>query len=135
MELATAKTRAEELIGSLQKRARGLIDSEAGVVTTLRELVDERGITKQEVQDVLEDAVGRLKANELWNQVSGSKTVVALSDYRGEVERKVEDSVKTVLASLQIATSDDLVSVEKKVKSLTRKVNDLSKQVKTLSAE
>ena len=89
MELATAKTRAEELISNLQKRARGLIDSEAGVVTALRELVEERGMSRQEVRDALEEAVGRLKANELWEQVSASKTVVALSDYRGEVERRV----------------------------------------------
>ena len=134
MELATAKTRAEELISNLQKRARGLIDSEAGVVTQLRELVEERGMSRQEVRDALEEAVGKLKANELWDQVSSSKTVVALSDYRGEVERRVEDSVKSVLGSLQIASSEDLEKVEKKVKSLTRKVNELSKQLKAIDA-
>ena len=53
MELATAKTRAEDLISNLQKRARGLIDSEAGVVTQLRELVEERGMSRQEVRDAL----------------------------------------------------------------------------------
>ena len=132
MELATAKNRAEELISNLQKRARGLIDSEAGLVNTVRELIEERGMSRQEVLDALEEAVGRLKANELWEQVSASKTVVALSDYRGEVERRVEDSVKGVLGSLQIASSEDLAKVEKKVKSLTRKVNDLSKQLKTV---
>ena len=132
MELATAKNRAEELISNLQKRARGLIDSEAGLVNTVRELIEERGMSRQEVLDALEEAVGRLKANELWEQVSSSKTVVALSDYRGEVERRVEDSVKGVLGSLQIASSEDLAKVEKKVKSLTRKVNDLSKQLKTV---
>lgn len=130
MELATAKTRAEELISNLQKRARTLIDSEAGVVTALRELVEERGMSRQEVREALEEAVGRLKANELWEQVSSSKTVVALSDYRGEVKGRVEDSVKSVLGSLQIASSEDLQKVEKKVKSLTRKVNELSKQLK-----
>ena len=132
MELATAKNRAEELISNLQKRARGLIDSEAGLVNTVRELIEERGMSRQEVLEALEEAVGRLKANELWEQVSSSKTVVALSDYRGEVERRVEDSVKGVLGSLQIASSEDLAKVEKKVKSLTRKVNDLSKQLKTV---
>ena len=132
MELATAKNRAEELISNLQKRARGLIDSEAGLVNTVRELIEERGMSRQEVLDALEEAVGRLKAKELWEQVSSSKTVVALSDYRGEVERRVEDSVKGVLGSLQIASSEDLAKVEKKVKSLTRKVNDLSKQLKTI---
>lgn len=132
MELATAKNRAEELISNLQKRARGLIDSEAGLVNTVRELIEERGMNRQEVLEALEEAVGRLKANELWEQVSSSKTVVALSDYRGEVERRVEDSVKGVLGSLQIASSEDLAKVEKKVKSLTRKVNDLSKQLKTV---
>ena len=132
MELATAKNRAEELISNLQKRARGLIDSEAGLVNTVRELIEERGMSRQEVLDALEEAVGRLKANELWEQVSSSKTVVALSDYRGEVERRVEDSVTGVLGSLQIASSEDLAKVEKKVKSLTRKVNDLSKQLKTI---
>ena len=119
MELATAKNRAEELISNLQKRARGLIDSEAGLVNTVRELIEERGMNRQEVLEALEEAVGRLKANELWEQVSSSKTVVALSDYRGEVERRVEDSVKGVLGSLQIASSEDLAKVEKKVKSLT----------------
>ena len=89
MELATAKNRAEELISNLQKRARGLIDSEAGLVNTVRELIEERGMSRQEVLDALEEAVGRLKANELWEQVSSSKTVVALSDYRGEVERRL----------------------------------------------
>ena len=132
MELATAKNRAEELISNLQKRARGLIDSEAGLVNTVRELIEERCMSRQEVLDALEEAVGRLKANELWEQVSSSKTVVALSDYRGEVERRVEDSVKSVLGSLQIASSEDLAKVEKKVKSLTRKVNDLSKQLKAV---
>ena len=58
MELATAKNRAEELISNLQKRARGLIDSEAGLVNTVRELIEERGMNCQEVP--LEEAVGRL---------------------------------------------------------------------------
>ena len=53
MELATAKNRAEELISNLQKRARGLIDSEAGLVNSVRELIEERGMNRQEVREAL----------------------------------------------------------------------------------
>ena len=49
--------RAEELFQTLQARARDLLEAEEGVVATVRELVEERGLKPSDVKQKLDEAV------------------------------------------------------------------------------
>ncbi len=130
-----AKDRAEELIHNLQKRARELVDAEEGLVRTVRDLVEEKGLAPNDVKKRLDDVVGRLKANKLWESIRNSDAVVALNDYRDEFETRVEDAVKRFMSTLQLVTKADIAALEKESKSLRRKLNDLKKQVSKLQQE
>ena len=125
----TAKDRAEEMFHNLQKKARDLVDAEEGLVRTVRDLIEEKGLAPTEVKKRLDDTLGNLKANTLWERLRTSDPVVALSDYRDEFERKVEDSVGRLLSTLQIVTKSDLEAVESQISSLRKKVDNLKKQV------
>lgn len=130
-----AKDRAEELIHNLQKRARELVDAEEGLVRTVRDLVEEKGLAPNDVKKRLDDVVGRLKANKLWESIRNSDAVVALNDYRDEFETRVEDAVKRFMSTLQLVTKADIAALEKESKSLRRKLNDLKKQISKLQQE
>ncbi len=127
--IETARTRAEELLGNLQKKAKDLLEAEEGVVKTVRALVEEKGLAPQEVQKKLEELVGRIKANKVWERVKASEAFATINDYRGEVERKVEDSVQKVMHALSLASRTELADLTKQVTALNKKVNDLSKKV------
>ena len=127
-----ALERAEELFQTLQARARDLLEAEEGVVATVRELVDERGLKPADVKQKLDEAVGRIKSNELWDKITNSSTVAVLSDYRDDLERRVEAVVERLLGTFNIATRADLEDLEKKYKSLNRKVNELNRKVKAI---
>jgi len=124
--------RAEELFQTLQARARDLLEAEEGVVATVRELVDERGLKPSDVKQKLDEAMGRIKSNELWDKIIKSSTVAVLSDYRDDLERRVEAVVERILGTFNIATRADLEDLEKKYKSLNRKVNELNRKVKAI---
>src|SRR5689334_17030724 len=95
----TARDRAEELLASLQKKAKELLEVEEGLVKTVRALVEERGFSPAEVKKKLDELVGAIKSNKVWERVKLADAVVVLNDYRGELERRVEDTVKLFLAS------------------------------------
>ena len=130
----TAKDRAEDLLHTVQNKARELVDAEEGLVRTVRDLVEEKGLNPADVRKRLDEVFGRMKTNELWDRVRTSDTVVALSDYRDEIEGRVEEAVQRFLATLQLATASDVKGLEADLKSLRRKVTTLSKQVKELQA-
>ena len=134
MPINTAKDRAEEVWQNLQKRARDLLEAEEGLVATVRELIEDKGLTPAEVRKQLEDVLGRIKTAKIWNRLTGSNAVVALNDYRDEVEKKVEDTVRRLLGTFQIATKADLDALEKKFSSVNRKVNEINRKVKKLAA-
>ena len=124
--------RAEELFQTLQTRARDLLEAEEGVVATVRELVDERGLKPADVKETLDEAMGRIKSNELWDKITNSSTVAALSDYLDDLERRVEAVVERLLGTFNIATRAELEDIEKKYKSLNRKVNELNRKLKAM---
>jgi polyhydroxyalkanoate synthesis regulator phasin len=127
--IETAKNRAEELFQNLQKKAKDLLDAEEGVVKTVRALVEEKGLAPHEVQKKLEEVVGLIKANKVWDRVKQSDAFATLTDYRGEVERKVEDSVQRLMHALSLASRAELADLTKQVTALNKKVNDLSKKL------
>ncbi len=125
----TAKDRAEELLHKLQKRAKELLEAQDGVVQTVRDLVEDKGLAPAEVKKRLEDVLGKLAANSLWERLRTSDAVVALSDYRDEIERRVEDKVHKLLGNLQLVTKADLRELEGEVASLKKKLENIKKQV------
>ena len=131
-----ARDRAEDLFHSLQKRAREFMDAEDGLAKTVRDLIDDNGLAPTEVKKRLEDMMGRIKANNLWERVRKSDAVTALTDARGEVERRVEETVRRLMTNLPIVTRNDLKELEAEIASLKRKVDSLKKQsAKTRSTD
>jgi polyhydroxyalkanoate synthesis regulator phasin len=129
-----ARERAEELLSSLQGRARELAEARQGLITTVTDLVNEKGLKPADVKGTLDDLLGRIKSNELWDELTASNTVATLSDYREELERQIEAVVTRIMSTLNIATRADLEAMDKKLKGMNRKVNELSRKVKTLTA-
>ena len=129
-----ARERAEELLSSLQTRARDLAEAQEGLVATVTDLIEEKGLKPADVKETLDGLLGRIKSNELWDELTSSNTVATLTDYREELERQVEVVVTRILSTLNIATKADLEATEKKLKSMNRKVNELNRKVKALTA-
>ncbi len=125
-----AKDRAEELLTGLQKRARELLAAEEGLVKTVRDLIEKGNISPAEVKKRLDTVVGHIKANKVWERLRTSDAIVALSDYRDEVERRVEESVRRLLGSLQIVTKNDLTALKAELAALEKKVDALKKVAK-----
>ena len=48
--IETARTRAEDLLHTLQKKAHEFLDAEDGLVKTLRQLADEKGLSSAETR-------------------------------------------------------------------------------------
>ena len=84
-----ARERAEEVLARLQTRARELVEAREGLVATVTDLVEEKGLKPSDVKETLDGLLGRIKSNELWDELTGSDTVATLSDYREELERQV----------------------------------------------
>lgn len=127
--IETARTRAEELLQNLQKKAKELLEAEDGVVKTVRVLVEEKGLTPAEVQKKLEEVVGLIKANKIWERVKASNALATFNDYRGEVQHKAEDAVQRIMHSLSVATSGEIADLTKQVTALNKKVNELTKKL------
>jgi uncharacterized protein (DUF4213/DUF364 family) len=134
MAINAAKDRADQVWQKLQTRAREFIEAEEGLVASIRELLEENGISQADITKKLEEFLGKVKANKVWDKVSGSTAVVALSDYREEIEKKAEDTRAKVLTSLKLASISEVEALEKQLKSLNRKVNEVNRKVKALSA-
>jgi polyhydroxyalkanoate synthesis regulator phasin len=122
--MSTARDRAEELLSNLQKRAKDLLSAEEGLVRTVRDMIDNAGWSPDEVKKRLEEVVGRIKANGVWERLRSNETLVALSDYRGEVERRTRE----LLANLPVASKNDLSELAAKVAKLEKKVASLTGQ-------
>jgi polyhydroxyalkanoate synthesis regulator phasin len=129
-----ARERAEELLSSLQGKARDLAEARQGLLSTVTDLVDEKGLKPADVKETLDEMLGRIKANELWDELTASNTVATLTDYREELERQIEAVVTRIMSTLNIATRADIDAMDKKLKSMNRKVNELNRKVKTLTA-
>jgi polyhydroxyalkanoate synthesis regulator phasin len=123
-----ARDRAEELFHSLQKRARELMDAEDGLAKTVRDLIEDKGLAPVEVKKRLDDMMGRIKANNLWDRVRKIDAKTAFTDARGEVERRIEETVQRLVNNLPIVTRNDLKELESEIASLKRKVDSLKKQ-------
>ena len=135
MAINAAKDRADQVWQKLQTRAREFIEAEEGLVASVRELLEDKGISQVEISKKLEEFLGKVKANKVWEKVSGSNAVIALSDYREEFEKKAEDTRLKVMSTLQVASASDVEALQKQLKSLNRKVNEVNRKVKAISAE
>jgi len=126
----TARDRAEDLLQNLQKRARELLEAEEGVVQTVKDLVEEKGISAQDARRRLEEVMGRIRTAKVWERIKSDERVVALGDYRDELEKRAEEAVNGVLRSLPVATKADLNSLQDQIKSLNRKVGEMGRSLK-----
>jgi polyhydroxyalkanoate synthesis regulator phasin len=98
--IETAKTRAEELIQTVQKRARRIMNSDEGMAKAMRSLVEERNLLPQDMQRRFEDFVDHMKSN-----------------------------VRQLVEGLPLATKSDVHDLSKQVGALNRKLNELSKRI------
>ena len=120
MSMNTARDRAEELFGNLQKKARDLLDAEEGLTHTVRDMIEDAGLNPNEVRRRLEELVGRIKANKLWDRVSND-TVIALGDYRDELERRVGG----IMGNLPVVPKQDFDDLVERVQSLELRLENL----------
>jgi polyhydroxyalkanoate synthesis regulator phasin len=121
--MSTARDRAEELLANLQKRARDFLSAEEGLVRTVRDMIDDAGWSPDEAKKRLEELVGRIKANNVWERLfNNDNLVVALNDYRGEVEKKA----KELLQSLPVASKAEVAELQAQVKKLEKQLAALS---------
>jgi polyhydroxyalkanoate synthesis regulator phasin len=128
-KISNARDRAEELLQNLQKTARELLDAEEGLIKAVRAMVEQNGFSAAEVKKRLEEMVGRIKANNLWERVAKSDTAVAIADYRGQVERRASKSVKKLLSSFPVANKNEVAELTQQVKALNNKVLELAKRL------
>lgn len=131
----SARDRAEDLLQNVGRMAREWLDAEEGLVQSLRDLVEERGFSPPEVRRRLDELLGRIKAAKVWERVTANDRVIALSDYRDEVEKRVEEVASQIIESLPLARKSEVSALQKQVKTLTRKVNELSKKLEIGPAE
>jgi polyhydroxyalkanoate synthesis regulator phasin len=122
----TARDKAEELLQTLQRRARELLEAEDRLLKLVRNLIDDHGLSPNEVRKRLEDLLGRIKAHKLWERLRGSDAVIALSDYRDGFERYAEESISRLLGSLPVATKDELKSLKDQLTALERRLSNLT---------
>lgn len=122
-----ARERAEEWMQTLQKQARAFLDAEEGMVKTLRDFV-EQGLAPAEVKKNLEEIVGRIKANRLWEGLRAREAVTFIADTRDEVERRVDEIVHRLLTSLQIVTTADVAELDAKMKTIAQRIDQLEQR-------
>ncbi len=122
--MSTARDRAEELLANLQKRAKDMLSAEEGVVHSARELIENAGLTPDEVKKRLEELVGRIKANKVWERLNVSGTLVALNDYRGEVERRAQ----SLIGNLSVVSKNELADLTERVATLEQKLDQLAQK-------
>jgi polyhydroxyalkanoate synthesis regulator phasin len=120
--MSTARDRAEELLANLQKRAKDLLSAEEGLVRTVRDLIENAGWTPEEVRKRLEELVGRIKANKVWERLNVSGKLVALGDYRDEVERRAQQ----LLGNLPVVSKQEVQELSDRVASLEQKLEKLA---------
>ena len=132
MKMQTARDRAEELWLNLQGKARTFLEAEEGLVATVRELLEAKVSSSTELRAQLDELLGKIRAHKVWEKVSKSSTVIALSDYREGVEHKVEEVTGRIIGSLQIASTSEVEELQKQLKSINRKVNELNRKLKSL---
>ena len=135
MITTSARDRAEELLQNLQNRARELLDAEEGLAKTVGDLVEGNGVSVAGVRGRLEDLFGRMKGNKVWESIRNHDKVVALNDYRGEVERRFEDTFGSLIDTLPFATKSDLADLGKQLGSLNYKVNELAAKLEEKKIE
>ena len=124
-----ARTRAEEMLQTLQPRARELLDAEEGVAKTVRDLVEQSGLPVADVRRHLEDLIGRLGAYKILERVRGADATVIWNDTVGGLEKRVDTSIHWLLSNLQIATTDDVQRMRHDVETLRTRLDGLDEKL------
>lgn len=122
--IETAKSRAEELLQNLRTRAREFVEAEEGLVASVRTILDDKGLAPNEVRKRLEEVLGRIRANKVYNDAAS-----AISDYRGEFERRFDGSLHRIIDTLSLVSKDELHDVMKQVTELNLRVVELSNKL------
>lgn len=105
MTMHTARDRAEELLETLQRRAKDFVAADEGLLKSVRD------------------------ASHLLERPAVHDAMATLADYREELERRLEAVVHRVLASLQLATHADLDGVNARLATLTQRIEQLQAKI------
>jgi poly(hydroxyalkanoate) granule-associated protein len=112
--VAMAQDEVVALFEKAQKEIKGRLDKTQGDTNDLVDQMVERGVTVEED--------GRKRVNKFIEarrkQVKGS-----VKDAQGSLENRIE----TVLHTMNVPTKGDIDRLEKKINTLTKKVNELIK--------
>jgi len=131
MSLTTnARDRAEEMFQLLQKRARELLDAEEGLARTVRDMVEQAGISPVEVRKSLEELLGRLGANKIVERLRATEPSILWSDTVDGFERRVDTSIHWLLSSLQIASADDMRDMRDDLAAMRERLDQIDARLK-----
>jgi polyhydroxyalkanoate synthesis regulator phasin len=126
MSIATqARDRAEEMLHQMQRKAREFLDAEQGLARTARDLIEQKGFAPAEVRRNLEDLVGRIRANKIFESIRNAEPQELWTETVGGIERRVDDSMHWLLSTLRVATTEEM-------KALRRELNDLKERIDVL---
>jgi polyhydroxyalkanoate synthesis regulator phasin len=114
-DLNGARERAEELLQNLHKRARDLWESDTA--HSVRSLIDDNAAAHQ-ARRHFDATVEKVKASPLGHYLNPH-----------EIEKLAQTSWHRFLEILPVATKTELAEVGKQVKSLNKKISELSKKM------
>ena len=119
----------ERLYAELQARTKTFLEAEDGVAATAKTLL-EGGIPVNEVRSTMEEFLGRFPTKDLWVKVTEHERVVKLSQYRSDLEQRIETVVERISGGLPIASAAELDKQHKALERLQRRVRTLEKELK-----
>ena len=105
-----ARERAEEFFKNLQKRAREIMDADAGFKRRVKTFMDQKSITPGEARRRFDAAVKHLKAHS-----------AAQGQRLRDMERRASDSLQRWFSALPSASKGALTDAGKQVKTLNKK--------------
>lgn len=136
----STKDKAEEMLSSLQRRAKEWLDAEEGLIHTIRDAIETNAITPTELRSKLDTLLGQLKSRGILEYFGNSAVPLAaegggeaaprglqssIQQYRSDLEQRAESSMRRLLTSLQVATKNDVDTLSEQIQALTHKLGDL----------
>ena len=82
----------------------------------------------EELLQGLKKRAQEIKPDQLWDRISKSDAMNALSGAREKVERRMEDTLQRFVKTLPLATKKDLKNLETEIVSLRHTVDEIKKK-------
>lgn len=128
--------RANNMVENAQKAAQTVVRAGLGAADMARdEVMNLLEKTQQDVADILEKFIARgEKIEEKGRQQIEERVEVRraqVKDTVSDTSNAFEKRVESVLHTMNVPTKKDIDALSKKISTLTRKVNELSKEAKS----